>query len=68
MDESVADAISDFAVVARYTEDNRSFTEDTAEFALKQAKQSLEMVKQALDKAQKEAAQNIEAVEDENEQ
>jgi HEPN domain-containing protein len=68
IDEKISETVTNFAVMTRYTEDRRDFTEDTAEFALKQAKQALEMVKQALDKAQKEAAQNIEAVEDENEQ
>jgi HEPN domain-containing protein len=44
VDMRVAEVMSNFAVAARYKEDNRDITEDTAEFAIKQAEQTLDMV------------------------
>ena len=48
IDNRVAETISDFAVEARYIEDNQDYTEDTAGFALKHAKQILDKVKEIL--------------------
>ena len=38
----------DYAVEARYVENNQDYTEDTAEFALKHAKQILDKAKETL--------------------
>ena len=52
INERTANALSDFAVAPRYTNDNRDFTEDTAQFALTHAEAIIQMVTQYLNKHQ----------------